>query len=124
MEDIVLPFDNYKLESFRGERYNYVFELYGENTNKRYRITLEYEAVESLMINNREFFNEEIFENVSDKRGIRIFDEIKDSEYFKWNKNQNVFGLGFDVRHIRLNIYSDFVIDFIFEYCNIGVMEI
>ena len=123
-EDVYLPFDNYKLEKFGIEGPFSIFILYGEKTNKRYKIEICSCDIYSVMLNSREYFNEEVFENVSDEKGIRIFDEIKDSEYFKWFQKQNVFDMGFDVRHIRFNIHNDFVIDFIFDCCKIGVMEI
>lgn len=123
-EDLYLPFDNYKLEKFGTEGAYYIFVLYGEKTNKRYKIEIYSGYMYSVMFNSIKYFNEDISENVNEEKGIRVFYEIKDSEYFKWYQKQNVFDMGFNVRHIRFNIYNDFVIDFIFDYCNIGVMEI
>ena len=124
-DEIILPFDNYKLESFNLERNYYVFILYSKNANKRYKITFYYNNVHSIMINRRKYFKGKDVEREMVNDGIRIFYEIEDSEFFEWYKQEPLWDFGTDdLRHIRFNGCDDFVIDFIFECCEIGVMEI
>ncbi|MEB3025762.1 MULTISPECIES: hypothetical protein [unclassified Parvimonas] len=124
-DEIILPFDNYILESFNLKRDYYVFVLYGENTNKRYKITFYYNNVRSVMINRRKYFKGKYVECEMTDEGIRIFYEIEDSEFFEWYKQEEFWGCGADdLRHIRFNGCDNFIIDFIFDCCEIGVMEI
>ena len=124
-DEIILPFDNYKLESFNLERDYYVFILYSKNANKRYKITFYYNNVHSIMINRRKYFKGKDVECEMVNDGIRIFYEIEDSEFFECYKQEPLWDFGTDdLRHIRFNGCDDFVIDFIFECCEIGVMEI
>ena len=124
-DEIILPFDNYILESFNLKRDYYVFVLYGENTNKRYKITFYYNNVRSVMINRRKYFKGKYVECEMTDEGIRIFYEIEDSKFFEWYKQEEFWGCGADdLRHIRFNGCDNFIIDFIFDCCEIGVMEI
>lgn len=124
-DEIILPFDNYKLDSLSLEGAYYKLILYGEKTKKRYKITLGFGHLKSLMISRRKYFKGKDVECISDENGVRIFYEVEDSEFFELYKQEEFWECGIDdLKHIRFNGCDDFVIDFMYNNSEINVVEL